>query len=128
MARSRSAGYRRPPEATKFKPGKSGNPKGRPKGSLNLGTVLADELGQRITIRENGTPQRVSKQGALVKALLAKALQGDIKAIATVLNLSAQIFADRSDEGEHRVPPAELKLLDDYARQILGQPDKRRRR
>ena len=39
-----SVGYGRPPEATRFKPGQSGNPKGRPKGSKNLRTLFAEEL------------------------------------------------------------------------------------
>ena len=31
-------GYRKPPVHTRFKPGQSGNPKGRPKGPRNLAT------------------------------------------------------------------------------------------
>ena len=37
-------GYKRPPRATQFKPGQSGNPKGRTKGSLNIANVLAQTL------------------------------------------------------------------------------------
>ena len=72
-------GYGKPPKATRFQKGKSGNPRGRPKGSLNLATDLASELGELITVSEHGRPRRVSKQRALIKSLMAKALQGDIR-------------------------------------------------
>ena len=58
-------GYGRPPKANQFKPGKSGNPKGRPKGSLNLVNDLAAELSELITVREDGRARRISKQRAL---------------------------------------------------------------
>jgi len=77
MAREYQVGYRKPPKATRFKPGQSGNPKGRPKGSPNLASDLSAELGEQITVREGGEAQRVSKQRALIKSLMAKALQGD---------------------------------------------------
>jgi Family of unknown function (DUF5681) len=66
MAGEYDVGYRRPPEATRFKPGRSGNPKGRPKGSPNLATDLSAELGEQITVREGGQERRVSKQRALI--------------------------------------------------------------
>src|SRR5262249_42455656 len=71
-------GYGKPPKGTQFKKGTSGNPKGRPKGSLNLSTDLAAELSEQITLREGGRSRRVSKQRALIKSLLSKALQGDV--------------------------------------------------
>ncbi len=39
-------GYRKPPKHTRFKPGQSGNPRGRPKGTKNLKTDLIEELGE----------------------------------------------------------------------------------
>ena len=61
-------GYCKPPKAKQFKPGRSGNPKGRPKGSRNLATDLAAELGEQITVREEGRSRRISKQRALIKS------------------------------------------------------------
>jgi hypothetical protein len=72
MPKEYTVGYRKPPQATRFKPGQSGNPKGRPKGSPNLATDLSTELGELITVREGGAAQRVSKQRALIKSLMAK--------------------------------------------------------
>jgi hypothetical protein len=87
-------GYGKPPKTTRFKKGKSGNPRGRPKGSLNLATDLTAELGEHITVREDGRPRKVSKQRALIKSLMAKALQGDIRAMASLLALYARIVTE----------------------------------
>jgi len=53
-----STGYKRPPVATRWKKGQSGNPSGRKKGSLNLATDLIAELGEIIQINEGGSPYR----------------------------------------------------------------------
>ena len=89
MTKPSDVGYRKPPETTRFKPGKSGNPRGRPKGSANLATDLSAELGEQITVREGGQARRISKQRALIKSLMAKALQGDVRATSAVLGLYA---------------------------------------
>ena len=85
-------GYRKPPAMTRFKPGQSGNPNGRPKGSVNLKTDLYSELSEKIRIREGERNLKVSKQRAMLKALVAKALKGDARAANVVLTLVGKLF------------------------------------
>src|SRR5689334_21865464 len=83
-------GYRKPPKTTQFKKGRSGNPQGRPKGALNFATDLAAELSEQVTIREHGRSVTVSKQRAMIKSLVAKALKGDPRATTATLALHAR--------------------------------------
>lgn len=85
-------GYGRPPVASRFKPGQSGNPKGRPKGTLNLKTDLRNELSEKIQIREGQRSLKVSKQRAMLKALVSEALKGDARAANVVLTLVGRLF------------------------------------
>ena len=85
-------GYRKPPARTRFQPGQSGNPNGRPKGSVNLKTDLRSELSEQIRIREGERSLKVSKQRAMLKALVAKALKGDARAANVVLTLVGKLF------------------------------------
>lgn len=85
-------GYRRPPLHTRFQPGQTGNPKGRPKGTANLRTDLRDELSEHIRVREGERDLNVSKQRAMLKALVAKALRGDARAANVVLGLVSKLF------------------------------------
>lgn len=80
-------GYRRPPESGRFKKGKSGNPKGRPKGSTNFLTILEKELNQSIVVNENGKKKTITRMQAMVKRIVAGALQGDLKALMTLFEI-----------------------------------------
>ena len=119
-------GYGKPPKSGQFKRGKSGNLKGRPKGSLKLATDLAAELNEQITVREDGKARRVSKQRALIKSLMAKALQGDVRATAAVLALYARVITDLPDEEDSVVEENELQILRQFAPQLL-RPTTRKR-
>ena len=90
--KTEKVGYRNPPELTRFKPGQSGNPKGRPKGSLNMATVLERTLRERVIINENGRRKVISKLQAAVTQLTNKAASGDLKAfqLLTALVRSAE--------------------------------------
>ena len=68
-------GYSKPPAETRFRPGQSGNPKGRPKGAKNFSTLMEKELERKVTIKEGERRRRVSKREAMVKQLTNKAAQ-----------------------------------------------------
>lgn len=90
-------GYAKPPQATRFKPGQSGNPKGRPKGAKNFATIFEEELETRIPVTENGKRKKITKRRAAVKQIVNKAVGGDVKAIGTVLN-EARLHESQSGE------------------------------
>lgn len=84
-------GYMRPPVASRFKPGQSGNAKGRPKGAQNFSTVLDQELNAKVPVTENGVRKTVRKQSVIAKQLVNKAAAGDIRAATVVIGETRQM-------------------------------------
>ena len=80
-------GYRRPPANGQFKKGQSGNKKGRPKGSKNFLTLLEHELNQTITVNENGKKKTITRLQAMVKRMVADALQGNLKSLTALVEI-----------------------------------------
>jgi Family of unknown function (DUF5681) len=106
-------GYRRPPESGRFKKGKSGNPKGRPKGSTNFLTILEQELGQSIVVNENGKKRTITRMQAMVKRIVASALQGDLKALMTLFEILRRT-GKFEESGETFLPANYKSVLDSY--------------
>jgi hypothetical protein len=79
-------GYGKPPSATRFQKGQSGNPKGRPKGVKNLSTILEEELEQKVAVTENGRRKKITKRRATVKQLVNKAASGDHRSVQILIN------------------------------------------
>ena len=86
-------GYRRPPIKTRFCPGTSGNPRGRPKGAKNLASVVAATLSERVAVTENGRRKRLTKLEAAVKQLANRAASGEPRATQLLLGLVQGIEA-----------------------------------
>lgn len=88
-----AVGYGRPPVNRQFKPGQSGNPRGRPKGSKDLVTVAAKALSRLVKVRENGKTRTLTKWEAMIEIMVNKAVAGDPKAFAMVLQFKDKIEA-----------------------------------
>lgn len=110
-------GYRRPPESGRFKKGKSGNPKGRPKGSNNFLTLLEQELGQPIVVNENGKKTTITKQQAMVKRMVAGALQGDLKVTMTLVEILRRTGQLEETDIDNLLPDDYETMLDSYVAQ-----------
>ena len=78
-------GYGRPPLASRFRLGQSGNPRGRPKGALNFSTVIASALSERVAVTENGRRRRITKLEAAIKQLVNRAAAGEARATALLI-------------------------------------------
>jgi hypothetical protein len=92
-------GKGRPPQRTRWKPGQSGNPKGRPKGTRSLATVFYQVLNRIIEIRENGKTRKITAREGIAMQLVHQALKGDTKAVTFLLAKEPEIsrVAERLD-------------------------------
>ena len=104
-----SVGYGKPPKATRFRKGTSGNPAGRPRGAKNFRTDLAEELNEITAVGDGGT---VSKQRAILKKLIALAIGGNVRAASTVLALCERHFGDEDVAGEDAA--VDQQILDQH--------------
>jgi hypothetical protein len=84
-------GYGRPPKHTRFAPGQSGNPKGRPKGARNFATDVQDALKAPVRVTGDGKQRKISTQKAVLLRLREKALSGDVRALDRMVQL-AQVY------------------------------------
>ena len=95
-----AVGYGNPPKRTRFKPGQSGNPKGRPRKSRTLYDAFAAELCRMITVTEDGKPKRMTKGEAIAKQHVHKAMKGSSRSTKLVLNCIEHDQSDQPDKLE----------------------------
>jgi hypothetical protein len=110
-------GYGRPPRASQFARGQSGNPRGRPKGSKNESTILSEILNRKIETRTGtGHPQRISVLEGILLRIAENSLKGDTKSAAFLLNRFAALVS-----GELQAPDLtadDREILEAFARRV----------
>ena len=80
-----AVGYGRPPKHHQFKPGRSGNPQGRPRKTRSIEAMIKRELDQTVKITEGGRELRISKREAIIKQFVNRAIKGDSKPLQLML-------------------------------------------
>ncbi|MDR3385588.1 MAG: DUF5681 domain-containing protein [Rudaea sp.] len=126
-----SIGYRHPPESGRYRPGQSGNPRGRPKGSTNLSTEITKIARERITVTENGRLKQITKLQAIGKQLTNLALKGDLAAVrllVSVFQMAEQgtapgIPAHLFSEADHAVVKQLMNRLPTLNEESPNEPD-----
>jgi hypothetical protein len=110
-----NVGYCNPPGRTRFKTGQSGNPKGRPKGTLNMATVLERTLREKVVVNENGKRKTITKLEAAITQLTNKAASGELKAVQL---LTALVRSAEERVVQAAVPNSALEEVDEKV--VLG--------
>ena len=86
----------RPPKHSRWKKGQSGNPRGRPKGRLDVKRVLEEELSELITLATPQGEREMTKLQAVIRRLIHEGMSGKVYAIQDILDRAERL--DRSDE------------------------------
>jgi hypothetical protein len=110
-------GYGNPPKTHRFKPGRSGNPRGRPKGAKNEATILRDLMRRKIQMRQDGRTRTVTVLEAMLLRFAEDALKGDPKAAAFLLNRYAAHESFDGDDPTH-LDADDAEIVEAFARDL----------
>jgi len=115
--------YKKPPKQGQFQKGQSGNPRGRPKGSKNLRSDLREELQEKVLVTEGGRKRPVSKQRAMVKTVVSRALAGDGRAITILSDLVMRLLP-QEDEAVHsrQLSAEDQAILEAFEARLTNDP------
>lgn len=107
---AKDVGYGRPPVGTRFKPGQSGNPAGRPKRAPSFRAELLEELAEFIPGAEGHS---ITKQRAVIRTLVHSAIGGNLRALGVLVGFLARIGTPE-DKGDAQPTDEDQQILDDY--------------
>jgi hypothetical protein len=139
-AKGRASSYKvgkgRPPAATRWKPGQSGNPRGRPRGSKNLETILSEALNEKIRVQEKGRSRSMTAREVIGKRIVHAAMKGDLKSINLLLTHDSKVsgwnpapadyydalYSDYNNQSDDPLARGEqdARVLQSYLRLVRG--------
>lgn len=112
-------GYGRPPRAHQFRPGQSGNPRGRRKGAKNESTILHELLHRKIALREGGKSRKVTILEAMLVRFAEDSLKGNTKSAAFLLNRYGSMVSGEIQQED--LSQNEREIIDSFAQRLLAQ-------
>lgn len=105
-------------EQYQFNKGESGNPNGRPKGARSLSTILRAMLEEEIEITVDGKKEKKQFQDVIIRKLIKKANDGDLRAIQEIFNRiegKPQDKIDLTTMGEKLTHPVQEVIVRDFS-------------
>ena len=102
------SGFGKPPKKNRFIAGRSGNPKGRPKGSKNVNTSLRNVIRQRVKVKGEQGTRSITKVEAAYTQLLNLAAAGNLAAFREL----ARLLHTYADPIENAAQPI-MRLCDE---------------
>jgi alpha-ketoglutarate-dependent taurine dioxygenase len=121
MSSNDEIGYGKPPKHNQFRKGISGNPKGRPKGSRNLATVLAKALREKVVVNENGRRRTMTKLDAAIAQLVNKSASGDLAALRQLMTVAGSTEDQPTDSNETtHITEVDAKIMESVLKRLEG--------
>jgi hypothetical protein len=111
-------GYCRPPVENQFKPGQSGNPKGRPKGRKSEAKMLDEVLQRKVAIREAQGRRKITVLEAILHRFAEDSLKGNTKSAAFLLGRYAATTAIGQDAPE--LSADDKAVMDGFLKDFLA--------
>lgn len=118
MDKEYTIGYKKPPKNSQFKKGKSGNPKGRPKGAKNKNPfdILSKALMKKVKIIEDGEEKFITCFEAIYKKLLVDAIKGKPSAMRQALKqIDSLAQANMIEEKDDNKITVEIVSAENYS-------------
>jgi hypothetical protein len=117
-----SVGYGRPPTDTRFKPGKSGNKRGRPPGRANAKGTIARVINETVPVREGDRTRKMTKLEAVLQAHTMKAIKGDGRSASILIGLVSKLglLGESETETLAQLSEEDDAILEDYVHRHAG--------
>ena len=88
-------GYKNPPKQSRFKPGQSGNPSGRPRRHPSIRSAVLEELRRSVVVRENNRRTKLTKNNLIAMSLVNGAAKGNLNSTKLLLTVIASEASDQ---------------------------------
>ncbi len=115
-------GYGRPPRETRFRPGHSGNPRGRPKKPKSIQERFERELARKVAVRDDGRVRKIPKIDLWVRRVIADAIKGSHQASRILIEMRStsddEIARGIAEQSIGELNAGDLEILDRYLARV----------